>query len=273
MLLNEKTAVVTGAGSGMGRAMVKLFHDQGARVAALDLDGDRAAESVARLDSAGQDAISVAVDVSSPQSVADAFEDVTARLGGLDALVNCAGIREIASPLDLDADEWHRVLGVNLDGTFLCSQAAARSMVRRGVAGSIVTISSTAGMMGYENRPAYSASKAGVIGLTRSLARDLGEHGIRVNCISPGLTRTPFTEMYFADETLVRNIPRVVPLARYAEPEDLAKAALFLVSDLASYVSGINLPVDGGHTIVATFNLTGDDTSPFSAARPTAATS
>jgi 3-oxoacyl-[acyl-carrier protein] reductase len=268
MLLQDKTAIVTGAGSGMGRAVTKRFAEEGATVVALDRDAQAAQAAISEISGPhSSDSFAFEVDVSSAESVEAGFAEIDSRTAGPDILVNCAGIREIIPPLELPVDEWDRVVGVNLRGTFLCCQAAAKRMVAAGNGGSLVNISSTAGIRGYENRPAYSASKAGVIGLTMSLARDLGPAGVRVNCISPGLTRTPFTEVYFQSEQLVRDIPRVVPLGKAATPDMLARAILFLASDLAEYVSGVNLPVDGGHTIVATFNLGGDSDNPFSANR------
>jgi meso-butanediol dehydrogenase/(S,S)-butanediol dehydrogenase/diacetyl reductase len=272
MLLDGKVSVVTGAGSGMGQAVTELFIAQGAQVVALDLNLDGAEASVAGSQGPlSESSFAMQLDVSDAAAVQDTFTQIKQRTTGADVVVNCAGIREIVSPLELGVDEWDHIIGVNLRGSFFCSQGAARQMVENGRGGSIINVSSVAGIMGYDNRPAYSAAKAGIIGLTKSLARDLGPHGIRANCVAPGLTRTPFTEFYFESEELVRNLPRVIPLGKAATPDQIASVMLFLASDMASYVSGTMLPVDGGHTSVATLNLTGAEDSPFSSNRSTLA--
>jgi NAD(P)-dependent dehydrogenase (short-subunit alcohol dehydrogenase family) len=268
-MLDGRIAVVTGGASGMGRAVAERFSAEGARVAVLDTNQDLGQEVADKLVRDGYSGtFFMRVDVGSAEDVAAAFAEIASYAGQVDTLVNCAGIREIVSPLELEAGDWERIVAVNLSGTFYCCQQAARQMVAKGH-GTIVNISSTAGLRAYENRPAYSASKSGVLGLTQSLARDLAPRGIRVNCICPGMTRTPFTERYFEDGNFRQNIPLVVPMGRYAEPEEIASGALYLTSELSSYVSGAVLPIDGGHTTVATFNVMGLTDSAFSASTGT----
>ena len=225
MLLEGRVALVTGAGSGIGREIAELFAREGARVVGLDRTGEALLHA----------------DVRNPAEV----EAAVAQVGELDVLVNCAGVREIGDVYSLPADEWENVIAVNLSGTFYCCQAAARRMRETG-GGAIVNMSSVGGLIGLSHRPAYTASKHGVVGLTKSLARDLAPDGIRVNAICPGLIRTALTEQYFADEAFERNLTTIVPQGRHGEASEVAAAALFLASDLASYVNGVALTVDGG---------------------------
>ena len=225
MLLEGRIALVTGAGSGIGREIAEVFAREGATVFGLD----RAGEGLLH------------ADVRNPVEVEAAVEQA----GKLDVLVNCAGVREIGDVYSLPADEWENVIAVNLSGTFYCCQAAARRMRETG-GGAIVNMSSVGGLIGLSHRPAYTASKHGVVGLTKSLARDLAPDGIRVNAICPGLIRTALTEQYFEDESFERNLTTIVPQGRHGEASEVASAALFLASDLASYVNGVALTVDGG---------------------------
>jgi meso-butanediol dehydrogenase/(S,S)-butanediol dehydrogenase/diacetyl reductase len=265
MLLKNKRTVVTGAASGIGAATARAFADEGARVAVLDRDVDGAGKVLSELAEVGAGThLAHEVDVASPESIDAAFEAVDAAFGGVDVLVNCAGVRGTGSPLETSLDEWRFVIDVNLTGSFYCAQKAAQRMAEAGTGGSIVNIASTAGILAVNQRTAYCASKAGVIGLTKSLALDLGELGIRVNAICPGLTHTGLTAPYFEDQDWVTQIEADIPLKRSGQPEDLASAIVFLASDMSDYITGAAMPVDGG--MIATRPLGGGG-SAFSAKR------
>ena len=180
-----------------------------------------------------------------PAAVERAVQSVVDATGRIDVLVNCAGVREIGDVYTMPAEEWENVIAINLSGTFYCCQSAARQMRETG-GGSIVNLSSVGGLIGLSHRPAYTASKHAIVGLTKSLARDLGPAGIRVNALCPGVIRTPMTEQYFSDDSFEQELAVSVPLARYGAAADVAKAALFLASDQSGYLTGVALPVDGG---------------------------
>lgn len=245
MLFENRCAVVTGVAGGMGRAIAEAFTKEGATVVGMD--------RVAFPDGQPGVAQAMQVDVSSQAEVTAAFAEVLDRYHHIDALVNCVGIREISSTLDLPGEVWEQVLAVNLSGTFYCCQAAARGGHMDG--GAIVNVASVSGLLGEESRPAYTASKHGVIGLTRVLARDLAPNRIRANAVCPGLIRTPLTERFFSDQAFVDELPNFIPLGVAGEPRHIANAVLFLASDLAEYITGVALPVDGGFTAEKAFAL------------------
>jgi NAD(P)-dependent dehydrogenase (short-subunit alcohol dehydrogenase family) len=228
-MLENRVVLITGAASGIGLAIAQRFAQEGARVTGFDRSGD----------------VTIRGDVRSPADVERAVGEVVAREGRLDVLVNSAGVREIGDVYTMATEEWDNVIAVNLSGTFYCCQAAARTMRDAG-RGAIVNISSVGGLIGLARRPAYTAAKHGVVGLTKSLARDLGPAGIRVNAICPGLIRTPLTEQYFVDDAFEEGLRSVVPQGRSGLPADVADAAIFLASDQSAYVNGIALTVDGG---------------------------
>ena len=221
--------LVTGAASGIGLAIGQRFAGEGARVFGFDRAGDVAFHG----------------DVRSPSDVEGAIDRLVADEGRIDVLVNSAGVREIGDVFTMATDEWDNVIAVNLSGTFYCCRAAARHMRESG-GGTIVNISSVGGLIGLARRPAYTAAKHGVIGLTKSLARDLAPAGIRVNAICPGLIRTPLTEPYFVEDAFEEGLRTVVPQGRVGVVDEVADAALYLASDQSSYVNGIALTVDGG---------------------------
>jgi NAD(P)-dependent dehydrogenase (short-subunit alcohol dehydrogenase family) len=266
MLLEGRVAFVTGAGRGIGREIAELFASEGARIAGFDRVREFGEDLVAGLSG---DPLFVHGDVRDPAAVEKAVETVVVEAGRIDVVVNSAGVREIGDVYTLPAEEWENVLAVNLSGTFYCCQAAARRMRGSG-GGSIVNISSVAGLMGLSHRPAYNAAKHGVVGLTKALARDLAADGIRVNVICPGLIRTALTERYFEDESFERELGIFVPQGRAGTPADVAQAALYLASDMSAYVTGIALPVDGGWLAEKSFATGLSPGSRFLAANDTA---
>jgi NAD(P)-dependent dehydrogenase (short-subunit alcohol dehydrogenase family) len=246
VLLADRVAFVTGAGSGIGREIAETFAREGARVAGFDQSRDAGPDLLATLEAAGaREHLFLHGDVREPADIEGAMDGVVAAAGRIDILVNCAGVREIGDVYTIPADEWENVIATNLSGTFYCCQSAARRMRTSG-GGSIVNMASVGGLIGLSHRPAYTAAKHGIVGLTKSLARDLAPADIRVNALCPGVIRTPLTEQYFTDDRFEQELAVSVPLRRYGESSDVAQAALYLASDMASYVTGIALPVDGG---------------------------
>lgn len=241
--LAGKVALVTGAASGIGAAVARLFAAKGARVALADLDRE-AAEAVARgLDGAR----AYACDVTDAEDVAAAVAAVLADFGSIDVLVNSAGIVDLAPAEAISLRAWRRTLDVNLTGSFLVAQAVGRAMIAQG-GGRIVNLASQAGTVAIEEHVAYCASKFGVVGMTKTLALEWGRHGITVNSISPTVVLTELGKKAWAGEKGERAKAQI-PTGRFAEPEEVAAAAVFLASDAAAMINGADLLVDGGYTV------------------------
>lgn len=243
----DKTVIVTGAASGIGRACVERLLREGARVVAADLRQ----EQVDALGTLAPDRTRLhcmAVNVSRKPEVEKLVADTVSRFGVPDGLVNSAGIRGVGTVLDFDEEAWHRVLSVNLDGTFYACQAFARALQQAKRPGAIVNVSSGAGIMGVPNRLGYVASKFGVSGITRTMSAELGPLGVRVNAVAPGMIRTPMTEVMFQDPENVRRIRAAHAVGREGQPEEVAAAIVFLLTEDASFISGAVIPVDGGNT-------------------------
>ena len=238
--------LVTGAGSGIGRATCLAFGKEGAALAVADVNLEAAQASVDTLADAGAKAVAVQLDVTRPDSVTAAVDHAVGALGGLDILVNSAGVREIVAFLELDFAEWQRVIATNLSGTFLCSQTVARRMIAQGRGGKIVNLASVAGLVGVPNRAAYVSSKHAVVGLTKEMAMELAEHDIQVNAVAPGVVETGMTAGYFDNPNVVASLRRLHPAGRWAQPEEIANLILFLASAEAHFITGATYPIDGG---------------------------
>ena len=247
-LLVDRVALVTGAARGIGRAIAEAYAEHGAYVAVSDVLCEQA-QIVAKGINAecGPRAVALYLDVTDPRSVQHAVDATVAEFGRIDILVNNAGILRPHLILDLPLEDWDLIFGVNVRGTFLCSQAVARQMIAQGSGGCIINVSSASGKKADREEAAYCASKSAVIGFTRVLALELGQHGIRANAILPGATDTEMLR------DLLDQVPGVreelldkTPLGRMATPRDQANAAVFLASDLASHVTGEQLVVSGG---------------------------
>jgi NAD(P)-dependent dehydrogenase (short-subunit alcohol dehydrogenase family) len=244
MLLEGKTAVITGAGSGIGQASAWAMAREGASVAILDSNEEAGRQTASELTAQKRDAAFFSVDVSSEEQVRAAISQIINRFGRIDILHNNAGIAVRHPVAEQDEQGWQTCMDVNLKGVFLCAKHAIPHMLERG--GSIVNTASVTGIVGVRNRAAYSATKGAVVALTRNMALDYAQYQIRVNCVCPGFIRTPMAKALLADPSKEKRLVDTHPLGRLGTAEDVANAVLFLVSDLASWITGHALVVDGG---------------------------
>ena len=243
----NRTVLVTGAGSGIGAACVRRLFAEGASIVAADVRKEAVDKVVSEFQEPDR-IYGVGVDVSDRDQVAAFVSGAVERFGKLYGLINSAGIRGVGNVLDVDPETWRRVLSVNLGGTFNVCQAFARVVAEAHAAAAIVNLSSAAGIRGVPNRLPYAASKYGIVGITQTMALELGPLGVRVNAVVPGMIRTPLTEVMFKDPENVKRIRAAHPIGREGQPEEVAAAISFLLSDDASFITGVALPVDGGST-------------------------
>lgn len=254
--LQGSVVFVTGAASGQGKATVKLFAEEGATVIVADRHGEAAEATAAALSSAGYSALAVTVDVADATAVQTAIGTVVERYGRIDVLVNNAAVGfsetsrlTMANVVDTPLEHWNAILAINLTGPALCAKAVLPLMAEQG-SGVIINIASVNGLVGLTGADAYTATKGGLIALTRSIAAEWSPRGIRVNCICPGGVDTPMIQEVLKDEETRSALSASVPLRRLAAPEEIAAVTVFLASPLAGYVNGAVLPVDGGFTAI-----------------------
>lgn len=247
--LSNRTAIVTGGAQGIGRGIAEMLARAGAAVAVVDRNIQLADAVVQGIRDAGGRAMAVQVDVSDEAAIAAGWARVTEEFGGVDILANAAGLISPNVPADqAEASDFDKVITVNLRGVLLTAKHAYPQMKRRG-GGSIINISSQAALLSLPNQAIYTASKGGVTSLTRSLAIDWAQYGIRVNAIAPTFIRTPMAEPMLADPAVLRAAQKRIPLGRVGEPRDVALVALFLASDMSALMTGQTLAVDGGWSI------------------------
>ena len=244
MRLKGRVAVVTGAGRGLGEAIARRFADEGAAVLINDMDPATAAETVAQIEQRGGRAAALIGSVTDEALVQAVMARAVETFGGLDILVNNAGITRDKLLKDMSVEDWDAVLNLNLRATFLCCKYATPTMVAKGW-GRVINMSSRA-HLGNKGQVNYSASKAGVIGLTRSLSMELGKFGVTANCIAPGIIATPGVTSLPHYDRLVERVAPTLPIPRLGKPEDVAGVAAFLASDDAEYITGETIHVSGG---------------------------
>lgn len=241
--LDGKIAIITGAARGLGKSMAIGLAKYGAHVVITDvIDTSETLKEIKKFD---KKAFDLQVDVSDKSNVEKMIEKTVDTFGSIDILVNNAGILKTADAEDFSENDWKKVIDVNLNGVFLCAQAAGKQMIKQ-KSGKIINISSIAGLSGYASSIAYSASKAGVISLTQTLAAEWGKYNINVNAICPGVFATDMTADYLKDDQFKNMIKTNVPLGRYAESDELIGTIIYLASDAANYVTGHSLIIDGG---------------------------
>jgi NAD(P)-dependent dehydrogenase (short-subunit alcohol dehydrogenase family) len=246
--MSGKVALITGGRTGIGRAFALAFAQAGADVAICSRSNknNELNKVAGEIEQLGRRSLAIQADVSIKSNVTTMVEETCQKLGGIDILINNAGISPMGFLLDTEEDIWDRTMDINLKGSYLCSQAVGSIMVKH-KKGIIINISSTAGLKPWANATAYSVSKAGTAALTRTLAKELGDYGIRVNAIAPGIVPTEMTEDMLSDPEYKKETIAMRLLKRLGSTDDIANAALFLASDAASWITGQILIVDGGY--------------------------
>jgi len=243
MSLNKKVALVTGAGGGIGRAVVIMLAKEGADIIVNDINSNSAGQTAEMVHSIGSEALVSCANIVVRTEVELMFDEINKKFGRLDILVNNAGVTRDNFLAKMTEDEWDQVMAVNLKGVFNCTQLAVKMMIEQS-AGKIVNLSSASGQMGNIGQVNYAASKAGIIGITKTLAKELAKFNINVNAVAPGFINTPMTSKV---PEKVRNMTKSnIPLRRFGEPEDVAKVVKFLVTDDSDYITGQIISCNGG---------------------------
>lgn len=248
----SRVVIVTGGAQGIGYGTCRRFAANGYRVVVADVNEQKAQQAADKLALEGAPAaMGVRCDVTKAAEVQEMVDAVVRVYGRIDALVNNAGICPFIHIMQMDEATWRRTIDVNLNAPFLCTQAVARHMIERGGGGSIIFITSLADQRAGPSQVDYAASKSGVRGAMFGFATALGEHGINCNAVAPGHVNTPLTAHYWDTPEGVANIPRIIPMKRLGQPEDIGNACVFLCSDDARYINGITVRVDGGNAVLA----------------------
>jgi len=241
--LNDKVALITGSARGLGQAISVKLAEAGADIALCDLNAEWVAETAEKVRALGRRAECYGVNVADGASVVEGIKAIEKDFGKIDVLVNNAGITKDGLMLRMSEDDWDAVLNVNLKGTFLCTKAAMRGMMKQR-SGTIVNIASVIGLMGNAGQANYAASKGGVIAFSKTVAKELASRNVRCNAVAPGFIRTAMTDAL--DEGVQNKMKELIPLSRFGEPEDVANVVLFLASDASAYVTGQVISTCGG---------------------------
>ena len=250
--VDDQIAIVTGSGSGMGRAFAQALAGAGADVVITELPGREAlaAETAALVQAQGRRALTLSLDVTQVASIRAMVEKVVTEWGQIDILINNAGMNIRKWAVDVTEQDWDAVVNTDLRGAFFCAQSVGKAMIQRGKGGRIISTASQVGLVGYTERVAYCAAKAGVVNMTRVLAIEWARHGITVNAIAPTFVNTPLVAALLESEEVRREVLSRIPLGRLAEPEDIVGAVLYLASPAAAMVTGHTLVIDGGWTAI-----------------------
>lgn len=246
--LSGKVAIVTGAGSGIGQAIAKVFAQEKAKVLVADFNIDGGQDTVSQITAAGRDAVFCQTDVSQSDQVKKMVDTAIKNFGRVDILVNNAGVYLPNDILNLSEEEWQKTIDIDLKGVYLGAKFALPQMIKQGK-GKIINIASIAGIVGFRGSAVYCAAKGGVVNLTREMALDYGSQKININAIAPGVIKTNMTKEILADKKMTAGLLASIPLGRFGEPEDIAYLALYLASDVSDYVTGQIFTIDGGYTV------------------------
>lgn len=252
--LNNKIAIITGGGSGIGRAIAKLFANNGAEVFILEWNTDTANDVVKEIKEQGGKAHAIICNVADQVAVSSVFEEIIIKTGRIDILINNAGIAHVGDVLHTSEEDFDSIYNVNIKGIYNCLKAGVAAMLRKNKGGAIINMASVAATLGIKDRFAYSMSKGAALSMTMSVAKDYVDKNIRCNCISPGRVHTPFVDGFLAknypgkEQEMFDKLSKTQPIGRMGKPEEIAALALYLCSDEAGFITGSNYPIDGGFT-------------------------